>query len=253
MSIIYLLIALFATIIGGLTGIGGGVIIKPLLDTFSQYDIGSINILSSITIFSMAAVAFTKNLSSGFKCNKNLLTLAFGAIIGGLIGKEILFFAISKMDDTNIVIVQSSILAGLLVLVLFRHKIKSHNVKNIFVIGLLGLLLGTTSAFLGVGGGPINVFVLHLFLKMDTKQLTMSSIFIILLSQLSKLSSIALTTGYSIFNLEMLIYMVPGGIIGGLIGSYLLKKIHSDNIKNVFNIVVFIIVCINIFNIIKVL
>jgi len=253
MIVIYLLIALIATIIGGLTGIGGGVIIKPLLDIFSKYDIASINILSSITIFSMAIVSFFKNYKSGFKINKNLFILAIGALVGGLIGKEILFITISKISSDSIIILQSSILAALLIVVLFRNKIKSHYTDNIVIISVLGILLGTTSAFLGVGGGPINVFVLHLFLKMDTKQITISSIFVILLSQLSKLTSIAITTGYSMFNLEMLVVMIPGGIIGGLIGTFLLKKSHSNNIRQIFNAVVFFIICINIFNIIKVL
>jgi len=252
MIIIYLLIALIATIIGGMTGIGGGVIIKPVLDTFSVYDISSINILSSVTIFAMAIVSFIKSMTSGFKYTKKLIIIAIGAIIGGIIGKELLFLVTSSMQHNNIVIMQSSILAFLLVFVLLKSKLKSYYVNNILGIILLGIFLGTTSSFLGIGGGPINVLILHLFLEMDTKQLTIGSIFIILFSQLAKLSSIALSTGFGAFNLEMLIYMVPGGIIGGLIGSYLLKKVHAKNIVKVFNTIIVLIILINIYNIIKV-
>jgi len=252
MIIIYLLIALIATIIGGMTGIGGGVIIKPVLDTFSVYDISSINILSSVTIFSMAIVSFIKSMTNGFKYTKSLIIIAIGAIIGGIIGKELLFLVTSSMQHNSIIIMQSSILAFLLVFVLFKSKLKSYYVDNILGIILLGIFLGTTSSFLGIGGGPINVLILHLFLDMDTKELTMGSIFIILFAQLAKLSSIALSTGFGTFNLEMLIYMVPAGVIGGLIGSHLLKKVHSTNIVKVFNIIIVLIILINMYNIIKV-
>ncbi|MBN2853043.1 MAG: sulfite exporter TauE/SafE family protein [Clostridia bacterium] len=251
MGMLYLLVALIATIIGGMTGIGGGVIIKPVLDAFSTYDVSSINILSSVTIFSMAAVSFTQNSINGFKLSKNLVFLAVGSIIGGLLGKELLFFVTATMISRNIVIMQSGILALLLVVVLFKSRIRSHYVKNVFVIILVGIFLGTTSSFLGVGGGPINVFVLHLFLEMDTKQLTVSSIFVILLSQFSKLSAITFTSGFSSFHLEMLVYMIPGGIAGGLLGTFLLKKTHVNHIKKVFNLVVGIIILLNIFNIIR--
>ncbi|MCK5811673.1 MAG: sulfite exporter TauE/SafE family protein [Clostridiales bacterium] len=253
MGLLYLLIALIATIIGGLTGIGGGVIIKPVLDAFAHFDVASINILSSVTIFSMAVVSFIRHSSNGFKYSKQLLIIAFGAIIGGLIGKELFFFLTKNMNDQGIIIMQSSILALLLLVVLMKEKINTKVVHNVLVIGLLGIILGTTSSFLGIGGGPINVFVLHCFLDMNTKELTVGSIFIILLSQLSKLTSVGLTLGFSTFNLDMLIYMVPGGILGGLIGSYLLHKTHSSHIKNIFTIVIIVIIAINIFNIIKVI
>ncbi len=253
MGILYLLIALIATIIGGLTGIGGGVIIKPVLDAFAHFDVASINILSSVTIFSMAVVSFIRHSSNGFKYSKQLLVIAFGAILGGIIGKELFFFLTKNMNDQGIIIMQSSILTLLLLVVLMKNRIKTKYIHSFIIIGFLGILLGTTSSFLGIGGGPINILVLHCFLDMDTKELTISSIFIILLSQLSKLTSVGLTLGYSTFNLDMLIYMIPGGILGGLLGSYLLHKTHSDHIKNIFSIVVVLIIAINIFNIIKVL
>lgn len=253
MGLLYLLIALLATIIGGITGIGGGVIIKPVLDAFAHFDVASINILSSITILSMAVVSFARHASKGFKYSKQLLIIAIGAIIGGVIGKELFFLLSKNMTDQGIVIMQSSILTVLLLVVLMKNRINTKCIHNFVIIGLLGVLLGTTSSFLGIGGGPINVFVLHCFLDMDTKELTISSIFIILLSQLSKLTSIGLTIGYGSFDLSMLVYMIPGGIVGGLLGSYLLHKTHSDHIKNIFTIVVVLIIAINVFNIIKVI
>ena len=41
-----------------------------------------------------------------------------------------------------------------------KHRIKSKNLKGVFPALLIGLSLGMCSAFLGIGGGPINVSVI---------------------------------------------------------------------------------------------
>lgn len=47
--ILYFLIAIGATTVGSLTGMGGGVIIKPLMDVLHHFDVETIGVLSSIT------------------------------------------------------------------------------------------------------------------------------------------------------------------------------------------------------------
>ena len=58
MNIIYFLVGIIATTIGAISGIGGGVIIKPVLDTLGNYDISTISILSSFTRFLCQIVVF---------------------------------------------------------------------------------------------------------------------------------------------------------------------------------------------------
>ena len=49
MMILYFGIGLLATIFGSLVGLGGGVVIKPVLDAIGTYDLTTIGILSSFT------------------------------------------------------------------------------------------------------------------------------------------------------------------------------------------------------------
>ena len=49
--LIHFLIAIGATTVGSLTGMGGGVIIKPLMDVMQNFDVETIGVLSSITNF----------------------------------------------------------------------------------------------------------------------------------------------------------------------------------------------------------
>ena len=89
MLIIFFLICFGASVVGAICGIGGGVIIKPLLDSFGVLDVSVINFLSGCTVLSMTMYSVIKS-----KVSKNSqfepktgLPLALGAAVGGLIGK----------------------------------------------------------------------------------------------------------------------------------------------------------------------
>lgn len=58
--VLYFLIAIGATTVGSLTGMGGGVIIKPLMDVLHGFDVQTIGVLSSLTVFSMSVVSIGK-------------------------------------------------------------------------------------------------------------------------------------------------------------------------------------------------
>lgn len=60
--VLYFLIAIGATTVGSLTGMGGGVIIKPLMDVLHGFDVQTIGVLSSLTVFSMSVVSIGKQM-----------------------------------------------------------------------------------------------------------------------------------------------------------------------------------------------
>ncbi|MFK4998842.1 TSUP family transporter [Bacillus sp. N9] len=92
-TIIYFLVGLLASTIGAIAGLGGGIIIKPVLDGIGTYDVATIGILSAATVFAMACVSLLKAARSGVKVNgKVSYLLAIGSISGGIIGKFFLTF-----------------------------------------------------------------------------------------------------------------------------------------------------------------
>ena len=62
---------------------------------------------------------------------------------------------------------QASILllvtAGTLLYTIYKERIRTLRISNAASCILVGAALGTMSAFLGIGGGPINLVVLFLF------------------------------------------------------------------------------------------
>lgn len=249
MGIIYFIIVLAATTVGSIAGIGGGVLIKPILDALADYNLSTIGVLSSIAVLSMAVVSTTRDFIKGIKIDKKLILLAIGAIAGGFAGKEIFDFLLTVIDGSIIQIIQSAIIALLMIIILFKNKIPKVCIENVFAVFFVGLILGTLSSFLGIGGGPVNVAVIYLLLNMDIKKAAAGSIFIILLAQASKIASISLSEGFSSYDLNMLWYMIPAGVTGGLIGPYIQTKLSEKFVHSLFDITVVIVILICVYNI----
>ncbi|MGL5652023.1 MAG: TSUP family transporter [Paraclostridium sp.] len=257
MQIIYFLVALFSTILGSSAGLGGGIIIKPVLDSLGDYALPTINLLSSSTIFIMSIVTVFYQLKKKDKINpRNTIVVAIGSIVGGIIGQKLMSLILSK--DINIGLInniQSIIIIILLISVFLymrnKDNIKSYKINNILVIGLLGLFLGAISAFLGIGGGPINVAAFTILFSMTANEAARNSILVIFFSQGSKIISIAATTGFLSYNLDMLPYMLVGGLLGGIIGYKINKAVSEKSIIKIFNSVTLSIILLNFYNIFK--
>lgn len=253
MGLLYFIIVLIATTAGSIAGIGGGVLIKPILDALAHYDVTTIGVLSSVAVLSMAVVSTVICVIDGMKIDKKLILLAIGAIAGGFVGKEIFYSLLSVIDEPVMKIVQAIIIALLMILILFKSKMSRVCIENIPAVFLVGFLLGTLSSFLGIGGGPINVAILYLLLNMDIKKAAVGSIFIILLAQVSKIATISISEGLSSYNLNMLWYMIPAGITGGLIGPYLQSRLKEKFVHYLFDITVIVVILICVYNILTVI
>jgi uncharacterized membrane protein YfcA len=252
MMILYFSIGLLATIFGSLVGLGGGVVIKPVLDAIGTYDLTTIGILSSFTVFSMAVVSTGKQMKKGFKVEKNMLIITAGSILGGGIGNSIFGIFLKTLNNEGLATaIQGMILAGLLILVLFKGKLPKYHLHNLIILFFIGLVLGAIASFLGIGGGPINVMVLVLLLNMDIKKAAVTSILIILLSQFAKLILIFIGAGFGGHDLSMLYVMVPGGIIGGLVGAHFNHKLSHEAIHRIFNTAIVALVILNFYNVVS--
>lgn len=258
MEFIYLAVALLSTTIGAMSGLGGGVIIKPVLDAVAPYDAATIGLLSSFTVLSMALVSTFKQYRAGIRFEgKRTLYIVAGSITGGIAGK-FLFSVVRESvgRESLITAVQSAILAMLLVLVLvylLGKNIRSFHIHQGAVIVSAGFLLGLAAAFLGVGGGPFNVVLLTLLFSMDSRAAAVHSILIILFSQTSKLLTVLFTGGFTPYDLTALYYMIPGGIAGGFIGSWLNRRLKGETISLLFKIVVSLIILLNLYNLFRAL
>ena len=165
--VIFLGVSFCASVVGAICGIGGGVLIKPLLDAFGVLSVASISFLSGCTVLSMSCYSVVKAKKSGDSLvdMKTGTPLAIGAALGGVAGK-MMFQFLSELSSNKerVGAIQGICLLiitfGTMVYTLKKDKIKTHHVQNALACILIGVALGICSSFLGIGGGPINLVVL---------------------------------------------------------------------------------------------
>ena len=253
---IFFFICFFSSVIGAICGIGGGVIIKPVLDAFHVLDVATISFLSGCTVLSMTTYSVFKSKQSRKSHieQKTGFPLALGAAAGGLFGKWLFSFILSLSSDIDKVgAVQSTCLLivtiGTFFYTVHKSKIKTLQITSPVICILIGIFLGILSSFLGIGGGPINLFVLFYFFSMTTKTAAENSLYIIFFSQIASLISSILTKSVPDFSMLLLILMVIGGICGGIVGRAVNKKISEMTVDKLFLGLMIIIIFINIYNI----
>ncbi len=140
------------------------------------------------------------------------------------------------------------ITVGTLFYTVYKAKIIPNTVKNPVFYVVIGLLLGIMSSFLGIGGGPINLVVLHFFFAMDSKTAAANSLYIIMFSQFTSLISTIVSGKVPAFDPFVLVLMVLGGIFGGMIGRYINKKINNAVVDKLFIGMMAVIILICVYN-----
>lgn len=257
MYLLYFLVSLIASIIGGICGIGGGVIIKPVLDATGTMSVTNISFLSGCTVLSMSIISVLKSHKNNKTIDVRTSTLlAIGGIIGGILGKSLFDILKTIFNNENYLgAVQAALLiiitVGTLIYSIYSYKIKTKNLTNIMVCLFIGLFLGMVSSFLGIGGGPINLTVLFFFFSMDIKKAAANSLYIIMFSQLASLFQTIINKKVPSVSPVVLALMVAAGVVGGIIGGNVNKKISEHVVDKLFIGLMIVIIGINIFNVIK--
>ena len=256
MAFVNYIITFLACTIGKICGMGGGVIIKPVLEAIGTYPTGVINILSGFAVMAMSGWSIGKGYV-GKKSEIQLsstLPLAVGACIGGFVGKK--FFSLVSLLFAN-----EEKAGGIQALLLFvavtltlvytlnKKKIPSMQVKNKFWTLFIGLCLGMLGTFLGIGGGPFNMAVLFFFFSMKPKTAAQNSLFIILLSQLTGI----LTNIPKILSLNIgagiVVGMVISGIIGSEVGGKINRHISNETVVHLLNCAMVLVMILCIYNV----
>ncbi len=250
---IYSAVILAATTLGAFVGLGGGVIIKPVLDFIGAEPRMQVDFLSAVAVFTMSIVSTTRQIRNKISFDKKIiLFIASGSIAGGFLGSFCMDALGTVAEQGTIRSVQAFTLAVLLtaVSIYVAKDRKSFHVKNNLAIILVGLSLGFTASFLGIGGGPINVAVLTLFFSMNVKESAVYSVAIIFFSQLSKLITIFVTSGIQPYahQWKTLIFILPMAVLGGIIGSKFNRKFDDKTIRGIFVAVMILLIILNVYN-----
>ncbi len=254
-DVIYIIVSLFSTLIGSISGMGGGVIMKPIFDMLGDFSAFQISVLTSSTVFAMSAVSVgtsAKKFKEEKEKSKTFFCVALGSLAGGYIGNALFNQLTYSFENDNAVkAVQNAVLLALVVAVIIymnQKNRKSLEVKNSLAGIPVGLILGIISAFLGIGGGPINVAVLIFVFGFEIKTAVICSLLSVLFCQGAKLLSIGIIL-FAAFDTNLYIFVVIAGVIGALCGRAINKKLSERGVNGVYTFVQVIVIMMCGFNI----
>lgn len=252
-GIIYFIVIVLANTIGAISGMGGGVIIKPVFDFIGAHPVAAISFYSTVAVFTMSIVSTARQMKSGMKFNwRIIIGVSAGAIVGGALGNttfESLLKCFSNDSTVKLIQIILTIITLLFALLYTKFDWKNFHLHHVVWYIACGLVLGFLASLLGIGGGPINVSLLMLMFALPIKEATVYSICTIFFSQLSKLVMIAATTGFARYDLTILYYIIPAAIIGGLLGAKLSNVLSPEKVTVVFQAVIILVLIINVYNI----
>jgi uncharacterized protein len=249
--------SMLAGLLGSLTGLGGGVVLVPLLTIFFKVDlhyaIGA-SLVSVIATSSGAAAAYVKE---GFSNIRIGMFLEIATTLGALLGA----FLTAKVPTSAIAIIFGSVLMySAYVSRRTRPRslgddppdplatrlqlngdfptsegIRHYNVYN--VPAGFGLMFGAgaLSGLLGIGSGAVKVLAMDQAMRVPFKVSTTTSNFMIGVTAAAS-AGVYLSRGYIDPGLSMPVML--GVLAGSLVGTRLLVKTETKQLRLVFSVVI---------------
>lgn len=250
--VLYFILIILANTIGAMSGMGGGVIIKPVFDFLGFHTLAQVSFYSSVAVLTMSVSSTYKQIKNGITISwPEVLSVSVGSLIGGLLGSKLFVFLLAFFEgDKEVQLIQIGLTISSLILVLVYTltKQQSLNFTSSGAYFSIGLFLGGFSTLLGIGGGPINVSLLIVCFGLSMREATIYSIITIFFSQVAKLGEIALTTGFSQFDLSFLYVIIPAALLGGYLGGLVSGRITNEKLTKTFISVIILVILINAFN-----
>lgn len=254
--------ALFAGLIGSLTGLGGGVVLVPLLTIGFGVDIRYAIGTSLIAVIATSSGAASAYIKEGLLNIRIGMFLEIATTLGAIAGAAIAFFAPTHAIAVifGLVLIYSAINSfqkngevantdnpypskqGRLTKILKAEGsyttisgIKHYKLQNLGGGFLMMLFAGILSGLLGIGSGALKVIAMDSIMKIPFKVSTSTSNFMIGVTAAAS-AGIYLSRGYIDPVLSMPVMI--GVLIGSFAGARLLLKSRTKSIRTIFAIVI---------------
>lgn len=225
---------LFAGVMAGILGIGGGFVIVSLLVALN-YPFPQAVATSSLVIIMNSSAGSFYNWKMGYLNLQRVIYLAIPAIIFAPLGA----YLTGEILEYILLIVFASFMLINIALIQLKQSIvakQHHSTKTFNPVAsraITGGLAGFLAGLLGIGGGVIMVPLQMLLLNEDIKTAVRTSLGVIVTATISS-CVYHLSQGNVLF--------IPGlilgvsGMVGSQLGTRLLPKMSNSLVSKVFNL-----------------
>lgn len=243
---------LIANILGSISGLGGGSIIKPVFDFLGFHSLAEISFYSSVAVFVMAITSTIKQVRMKTKFNSKIaIGMVVGSVAGGYLGNFIFNQFMQIYNNEAVVNLIQIVLVLITLVISYYLSVKPYSMKlepSIPLSLFVSLFLGVIASFLGIGGGPLNIALILLVYDIKIKEATVYSILTIVFSQASKLFTQLLSSQVATFDLSPIIFIIVSALVAGYIGAQLNSKMSNNNVQKVYKACILIITGMNLYN-----
>jgi uncharacterized protein len=248
--------AFLAGLLGALTGLGGGVVIVPVLALLFhvdlRYAIGA-SLVSVIATSSGAAAAYVREGFSNIRIGMFLeIATTFGALVGAYLTAKISTHAIGIVFGVVLLYSAFASLRGKRENITVQHGsladrlrlhgefptqsgLKSYVAQRIPAGFGIMFLAGGLSGLLGIGSGAVKVLAMDQAMRLPFKVSTTTSNFMIGVTAAAS-AGIYISRGYILPSLAMPVML--GVLAGSLIGSRILVRARVSTLRKVFAVVI---------------
>lgn len=251
--------ALGAGLLGSLTGLGGGIVIIPLLTLVFKVDMHYAIGASLISVIATSSGAASAYVREGYSNIRIGMFLEIATTIGALVGAFLAGFLATNVIAIifGVVLMYSAYLSNrpkpefhpLLESDPLAVKLRlpgtyptadgaiSYGVGNVAGgFGLMGVA-GVLSGLLGIGSGAVKVLAMDHAMKLPFKVSTTTSNFMIGVTAAAS-AGVYLHRGY--IDPSLALPVVLGVLAGSLVGARLLGGAKSQTLRKLFAIVIFV-------------
>jgi uncharacterized membrane protein YfcA len=252
-----LITAVLAGLVGALTGLGGGVIIIPVLVLLFHVDIHYAMGASLISVIATSSGSAAAYLKEGYTNLRIGMFLETGAVVGAFIGAILVAF------------LSVSFIASLFALVLFvsayltykrneeeepsrpshhwakrlhlsgqypnKEGLKTYSVQGVPWALSIMTVAGCLSGLLGIGSGVLKVLAMDQVMKLPYKVATTTSNFII---GITAAVSVGVYFSHGYIDPGLTFPVMIGVAAGSLLGAKLLIKIAHKQLRLFFSIII---------------
>lgn len=239
--------------VGAFTGLGGGIIIKLVLDATNLYDPASISVFMSIIVLGMTSSTIISQWIKKFEFDLDIATyISLGSILSGYLSNIIFNYIVKNVDPSLIKTTQSIGVLIIFTLIFIynknKNKLLSYKIKNKFIMFLIGMLLGLVSILLGIGGGPINIVVFVFLFSFTMKKSIFYTLITIFFSQITRLATMVIDKSLFNYELKLAIIFAIAGMVGGFIGTSINQKSSEETVENAHNYVLLAMIALMFYN-----
>jgi len=218
------LIGLTGGFLSGLLGLGGGVIMLPLLTFVGGIPLKLATGTDLVHVFVASATGIFSHYRSGMVDLKVGLFLGIAGIVGGFSGSCLsVLLSVRSLQLIYLFVVASAIILYFIPLEIENKNYRKGDFNKAFGMAI-GLGVGSLAGLLGVGGGFILIPMM-IFLNIPLRITIGTSLLIILISSMATLGA-KFKVGH--IDLTITFLVISGSVVGALLGAYVSRK---TNIK----------------------